>query len=104
MVVVLPVIKACARLGVTAILGLALVVPALPASAASPHFQFGQRGGNSDNRSPFNMDSDPCGAQSNGRRHNQTCPQDRLQLPRGEHGPREPGSSAFGLQFNSDGE
>lgn len=101
MAVVPPVIKVGARLVAAAILALVLAAPILPASAA-PRFQFGHRGGNGG--PAFNMDSDPCASQFSGRRRGQACPSDRFQLPRGLHGPREPGSNAFGLQFNSDGD
>ena len=106
MAVLLPVIKAGVRLGGAAILALVLATPTLPAVAASPHFQFGHGGGNGNGNgnggSPYNMDADPCLSQS-GRRHAQACPPQRDQAPRRDHGPRAPGSSAFGLQFNSDG-
>jgi hypothetical protein len=104
MAVILPVIKAGARFGGAAILALVLAAPILPASAASSRFQFGHRGGNGNDGPAFNMDSDPCAPQFSGRRRGQACPSDQFQLPRGDHGPREPGSNAFGLQFNSEGD
>jgi hypothetical protein len=105
MAVLVPVIKAGARFGGAAILALVLAAPmTLPTTAASPRFQFGHRGGNGNDGPSFNMDSDPCALQSGGRHRGQACPPDRFQPPRGEHGPREPGSNAFGLQFNSDGD
>jgi hypothetical protein len=92
-------VKACISVVIAALM---LAAPA-PAWAASQHFQSGQRAEGNDN-SPYDIDQDPCLGRSGGGRHRgqeQACPNFAPQGPRNGRGQRNPGSNAFGLQFNS---
>ena len=93
--------KSVAVAAIAALLLGAALGPALPVAAASPHQQFRQD--QNGNATPFYLDQDPC-APHPGRRARQQDGQQICDTPpsgRGNSGVHHPGSSAFGLQFNS---
>jgi len=73
-----------------------------PAIAASNHQNYRSENNDSVGNS-FNLDQDPCRDPSAHRRHgNGACPdQDNGFSAHGQGSSQHPGSSAFGLQFNS---
>lgn len=86
------------RRAVLAVLVAALMVPGA-VEAAPKHFDFGARGDRI-NSQPYNADSDPCYARGNRRALNEACPPRKVPSRR-NGGDHQPGSNAFGLQFNS---
>jgi hypothetical protein len=102
-----PTIKAALRLvAALAVTGM-LAVSAMPAAAASNH-NFQNRGdtAQSNNDTPFNIDSDPChrrnGRNGQGGSDGFACGDNSGGGYSGHHSAHQPGSSACGLQFNSE--
>ena len=96
-------LKTAARLALVLLVVGGALLPAAPGMAASMRGQDFRFGNGAPPR--FNIDPDPCGTDDQRMRGRRSgCPggPPRFQQ-RGHDGPRGPGSSAFGLQFDNDG-
>jgi hypothetical protein len=98
--------------GVVRLAAMAVLAGAIAASAVDAAPMRGQGGGrgfqgdgHAQGAAPFNVDPSPCGSEARRQQGGQgDCRALPQRQPRGNNGPRHPGSNAFGLQFDPYGE